>query len=324
MATVSAPPCKFFQSGSCRAGAACKFSHQQGAGQPAAASPLPGGVCQFFVHQKPAPATASSSTASSPSNTSKATFRPKAPAWLPPPPPMEIPPEQSPSPLQQTGAMQFSDKPALHRNPMALYSSQRHPSDLAATSSASLLPNPYGRYDEFDAFDPTLPPTEDDFLLHSGVRPPYYEGNAEPAYDYEYEYDAGAWDPDDGAADLDALPANGGLKTYSDIAKNTLPAASEASPRNEKRDAAHLGFAKRAPTVLCPFAVHGICKFGDMCRYTHGEQCPKCFKFCLDPAMSLEEQDEAHVFSCTGTAAPQAATSSMTDQMDCVVCFERV
>ncbi|KAJ1565379.1 hypothetical protein HK405_012488 [Cladochytrium tenue] len=261
MASVSAPPCKFFQSGSCRAGAACKFSHQQGAGQPAAASPLPGGVCQFFVHQKPAPATASSSTASSPSNTSKATFRPKAPAWLPPPPPMDIPHEQSPSPLQQTGAMQFSDKPALHRNPMAMYSSQRHQSDLAATSSASLLSNSYSRYDEFDAFDPTLPPTEDDFLLHSGVRPPYYDGNAEQSYEYEYEYeyDSAAWVPDDAAADLDAAsPANGGLKTYSDIAKNTLPAASEASLYNEKRDAsAHPGFAKRAPTVLCPFAVHG-------------------------------------------------------------------
>ncbi|KAJ3382994.1 hypothetical protein HDU92_004445, partial [Lobulomyces angularis] len=35
--------------------------------------------------------------------------------------------------------------------------------------------------------------------------------------------------------------------------------------------------------TLCLFAIQGYCRFGDRCRNLHGEQCPKCEKFCLHP-----------------------------------------
>lgn len=40
---------------------------------------------------------------------------------------------------------------------------------------------------------------------------------------------------------------------------------------------------------LCPFAIQGICRFGDAkCRYRHGLPCPICGKQCLDPKQGGE------------------------------------
>ena len=41
---------------------------------------------------------------------------------------------------------------------------------------------------------------------------------------------------------------------------------------------------------LCPFAASGKCRFGDRCRYVHGETCPSCRKDCLHPYRQEEHE----------------------------------
>lgn len=39
---------------------------------------------------------------------------------------------------------------------------------------------------------------------------------------------------------------------------------------------------------LCPFAMQGICKYVEKCKYLHGLECPSCLKCCLHPDDSAE------------------------------------
>ena len=53
--------------------------------------------------------------------------------------------------------------------------------------------------------------------------------------------------------------------------------------------------------VICPFASHGACRFGDSCSYLHGEICDTCDRPVLHP--TDEEQRIKHakvmsMFSC--------------------------
>ncbi|KAJ3094599.1 E3 ubiquitin-protein ligase makorin-1 [Physocladia obscura] len=114
---------------------------------------------------------------------------------------------------------------------------------------------------------------------------------------------------------------------------------------------------------LCPFAYNGLCKFADKCRYLHGLKCPRCQKYCLHPR-NLEARDKhleecakkttfgsfsddyggpipgGHHFGSNGSSGVGGSGggggvgsngvgnsvdgTKLSNEMDCVVCFERV
>ncbi|KAI9337057.1 hypothetical protein DFJ73DRAFT_849743 [Zopfochytrium polystomum] len=291
------PICKFYQSGSCRAGTACKFSHNLAGAPPT----LSASVCQFYImgtcrygskcvylHQKPKPATP-------PASLKSTTVRPKPPSWLPPPP--------TASPLAPTSSL--SSSPSVSSSPIAVKSAAAAAAATAIPSPPTYLPIAFPAahdHDDFDAFDPTLPPIVDDFLIYSASA------------------SAGGGSPDPGLLEPQHMSYSDMAKRNGELGGAVAGGGVLAAGPNDK-----MGRSAQPRTILCPFAMHGICKFGDMCRYTHGAKCPKCMKFCLDPFMTTEEQEAEHVAGCTGTmAVPAPASGAGSSDMDCVVCFERV
>ncbi|KAI8824849.1 uncharacterized protein EV422DRAFT_235447 [Fimicolochytrium jonesii] len=77
---------------------------------------------------------------------------------------------------------------------------------------------------------------------------------------------------------------------------------------------------------LCPFAMQGRCRYGEHCRYRHGDACPVCGKMCLDPLDGVEVHQE-HIKQCEQeqhNRVDLAAAASASEEMDCVVCMETV
>ncbi|KAI8921847.1 hypothetical protein DFJ77DRAFT_425229 [Powellomyces hirtus] len=79
-------------------------------------------------------------------------------------------------------------------------------------------------------------------------------------------------------------------------------------------------------TPLCPFAMQGICRYGEHCRYRHGLSCPVCNKQCLDPDVSPTVHAE-HIQQCQGKLERDQrynAQLAESADVDCVVCMEPV
>ncbi|TPX56178.1 hypothetical protein PhCBS80983_g04726 [Powellomyces hirtus] len=79
-------------------------------------------------------------------------------------------------------------------------------------------------------------------------------------------------------------------------------------------------------TPLCPFAMQGICRYGEHCRYRHGLSCPVCNKQCLDPDASPTVHAE-HIQQCQGKLERDQrynAQLAESADVDCVVCMEPV
>ncbi|TPX69373.1 hypothetical protein SpCBS45565_g02379 [Spizellomyces sp. 'palustris'] len=97
------------------------------------------------------------------------------------------------------------------------------------------------------------------------------------------DYPQEQWADDDDAEES-SLPLR---PSYSNIAKVGVPVGSSVPSANSDDSV-----AKVDDTPLCPFAMQGICRFGDeKCRYRHGLTCPVCLKQCLDPDGSAEEHE---------------------------------
>ncbi|KAJ1548187.1 hypothetical protein HK096_002238 [Nowakowskiella sp. JEL0078] len=78
--------------------------------------------------------------------------------------------------------------------------------------------------------------------------------------------------------------------------------------------------------ALCPFALQGNCRYGDKCRYVHGIQCPICMKHVLHPNASSQKHEE-HIEACKlkqDEIDKQNAAVLVSEDMECVVCMERV
>ncbi|KNC98060.1 uncharacterized protein SPPG_06474 [Spizellomyces punctatus DAOM BR117] len=119
---------------------------------------------------------------------------------------------------------------------------------------------------------------------------------------------------DDDDAEESKLPMR---PSYSNIAKVGVPAMGSSVPSANPDDSV----VKVDDTPLCPFAMQGICRFGDeKCRYRHGLTCPVCLKQCLDPDGSAEEH-EAHMILCHSRMEQK---ERVNEDIDCVVCMESV
>ena len=57
--------------------------------------------------------------------------------------------------------------------------------------------------------------------------------------------------------------------------------------------------------------IYVFCHFGDDCKYIHGEQCPKCMKYCLHP--NDIQFNENHLNTCI-----------QDNNQECTVCFETI
>ncbi|CAG8518464.1 703_t:CDS:2 [Paraglomus occultum] len=93
--------------------------------------------------------------------------------------------------------------------------------------------------------------------------------------------------------------------SYSDITKTGI---------KDSGAAGGISIDSRRYEPLCPFAMAGICRYGDRCRNLHGLSCPKCRKLVLHPRGSVEEH-QAHISSCN--PIPQ-------EDIECGICYERV
>ncbi|KAJ3411748.1 hypothetical protein HDV05_001759 [Chytridiales sp. JEL 0842] len=192
---------------------------------------------------------------------------------------------------------------------------------------------------EFDAFDPTLPPSVDDYIVsHAAV-------NGSMGWPSEYQPEdilpsTSSYGTDESSNNLyNVKPKPIEYVPYSIVAK--VVAANAVSPSK-----ATLGTTERMNTAvsvpadavykkastsvsdLCPFAIQGLCRFGDRCRNLHGLQCPVCLRYCLHP-YAPEQEHQEHISSCQGVLERDSNVSSAevvenSKDVDCVICFERV
>ena len=47
--------------------------------------------------------------------------------------------------------------------------------------------------------------------------------------------------------------------------------------------------------TLCPYAVKGMCRYGEKCLYMHGEQCDLCGEACLQPFNGDQRKEHREV-----------------------------
>ncbi|ORY51600.1 hypothetical protein BCR33DRAFT_846362 [Rhizoclosmatium globosum] len=248
--------------------------------------------------------------------------------------------------------------------------------------------------DNFDDFDPTLPPVHSDFLLSNAVpffaTPPHslatwrsdyspedrlpsptdavplsvpagsahyspedpfpsFEQSVHLADDlYEDDLDSGDEFFQNSAGSPTQMRQSPGFMPYSVVAKPVHPVPGP-SPKRGLVSGANAGTVENSSPSgggggvvgvgrvynaendeLCPFAYNGLCRFADKCRYTHGLKCPRCQKYCLHPR-NMELRDK-HLEECANNetrnydaaSAAAEAAARMSNEMDCVVCFERV
>ncbi|KAJ3076708.1 hypothetical protein HDU98_001170 [Podochytrium sp. JEL0797] len=294
MSSEKRPYCVFFQRGQCRNGSTCPFSHAPASERE---------VCKSFVAPPSRPA---------------------------------VPPPVVPLLLPTTTDLYDAFDPTLPPLQADFEASRQWPQDydpedvlpMPATSSSNPFPEftTSLSFDEFDVYDrPAPPPT-----LLSPKTP-------EPSTNTPYS----------SSTTSPTKPTNG-VPSYSLVAKAVMGTTPPAllSP---KRTAA--GFSSSgSPLIrsevpletrvhrtaendeLCPFAFNGLCRFEDKCRYTHGLKCPRCRKFCLHPR-NMELRDQ-HLEECANSdqrrvdpadaVEEEAAAERRSNEMDCVVCFERV
>ncbi|KAJ3324520.1 hypothetical protein HDU76_013401 [Blyttiomyces sp. JEL0837] len=171
---------------------------------------------------------------------------------------------------------------------------------------------------DYDDFDPTLPPREDDYVLSSVEEYRYDPKTGLPVSTIVNTGFNDQTNPFQGPASL--ASGNQSQLTYSFIAKSGLKEGEEQHlPGSSEADS---GSLYRKKDTLCPFALHGTCKFGEHCRYVHGLQCPKCLKFCLNPFDPPEMHNE-HIEVCKGIAAAGVGNRKGI-ALDCAICFESV
>lgn len=69
---------------------------------------------------------------------------------------------------------------------------------------------------------------------------------------------------------------------------------------------------------VCTFALKGICRHGEFCRFAHGTVCPTCKTHILHPDESPEEH-QYHIHSCQ-----VASLIDSDDNIECSICFDKV
>ncbi|KAJ3196183.1 pre-rRNA-processing protein esf1 [Irineochytrium annulatum] len=152
---------------------------------------------------------------------------------------------------------------------------------------------------DYDVFDPTLPPIDDDLARVNG--PHGWPSDYAPE-----DLLPGPSETSPSHSEAVTLQQEYPYKPYSAVAKTNLSDSE----------------AQSGETVYSNAPVRGAVQN----RYVHGLQCPVCRKFCLHPNWAVEEVNE-HVLNCSKSTAESAATTqrdSESSSMECVVCMERV
>jgi hypothetical protein len=233
----------------------------------------------------------------------------------------------------------------------ASYTSTSHHSDLGGYTSEQSIPLPLD-LDDDDDFDvnlqedmPILPSLLDDLLTPtellqlSNTRVETTTKNTRPAvgvFSYSAVTKVGA--------STSKQPERIKPKTV-DASHSAIIAAHapELPPVLLEPTGTYVPFEAREP--LCPFAIHGNCRFGETCRYLHGSECYVCKKRVLHPNASFEEHQGGtffyevlkykllmtfiieHVAECQRTREKLETLKehgTITDHKECVVCMEVV
>lgn len=176
----------------------------------------------------------------------------------------------------------------------ASYTSTSHHSDLGYTSEQSVpLPLDFDDDDDFDARlqedMPILPSLLDDLLTPTELL---------QLSNTRVETTAKATRPAVGVFSYSAVTKVGAStsKQPERIKPKTVDAshsaiiaahAPELPPVLLEPTGTYVPFEAREP--LCPFAIHGNCRFGETCRYLHGAECFVCKKRVLHPNATFEE-----------------------------------
>jgi len=103
---------------------------------------------------------------------------------------------------------------------------------------------------------------------------------------------------------------------YADVAGRSGPQRRSRGLEPQRTPAA----AVQGSDILCSFHVKGECRYGDHCRYQHGNQCPSCLRNVLHPN-DAEEADQ-HVTSCILKADFFSKMEESKD-IDCGICYEK-
>lgn len=71
---------------------------------------------------------------------------------------------------------------------------------------------------------------------------------------------------------------------------------------------------------LCAFAMVGKCRYGNLCRSTHGIQCPRCCNYCLHPTDM--DRNEEHIEECLGKTDVLSPIDMR--QVECGLCSSKI
>ncbi|XP_070558317.1 probable E3 ubiquitin-protein ligase makorin-1 [Ptychodera flava] len=78
--------------------------------------------------------------------------------------------------------------------------------------------------------------------------------------------------------------------------KGSIPSSYSAAIAGEQKSDEKTQKKDKEEQLLCPYAIFGTCRYGDNCKYLHGNTCDMCGKACLHP--DDPDQNEKHKLEC--------------------------